>query len=120
MTDPTIIIITAGLLLAALTVLLVRRLSPTEPIAAPRLFGPPEPPVLVVAPQPDEFCLITKIGEVVSHGMDRVDAMRQFGADRFLTFMPMPDGTCWSLTVVHHPNEATAKASYRPAPLVTH
>ncbi len=98
------LLVLAGLL-GWLTVRLVRQIVGAFPTMLPM---PPEPE------------LATRIGQVLSDGMDRVEAMRHFGADRFLTFMPMPDGTCWSVTVVRHPDEAAAKASYSRVPAVTH
>lgn len=50
-----------------------------------------------------------RVGRVLSDGMDRVERMRPWGADRYRTIMPMPDGSCWSVTVVRHDSEADAK-----------
>lgn len=52
-----------------------------------------------------------RVGKVLSDGMDRVERMRPWGADRYRTIMPMPDGSCWSVTVVRHESEADAKLS---------
>lgn len=82
---------------------------------APAAMAPPPSPAL--PPEPD---VNAQIGRVVSEGMDRVEAMRLFGADRFMTFLPMPDGTCWSLVVVRHADERAAKGYYQPVPAVTH
>lgn len=107
-----ILLVTAGLL-GWVTVRLMRRLSP--PVAGSPAIGEFARQIRQEFPEP---CFHAQIGKVISDG--RVDAMRSFGADRFLTFLPMPDGTCWSLTVVHHPDEASAKASYSRVPARTH
>lgn len=106
-----------ALILAVPAVIIGRWLGRPRLEAPPALFDHPAPMARSIPAEPD---LHRQIGKVLSDGMDRVDAMRAFGADRFLTFMPMPDGTWWSVTVVRHPDEAAAKGSYPRVPAVVH
>lgn len=112
-----------GWIMGVASIIALRRaLRPLPPVPQLQLFREPPVPSAIPTPPPvpPELALAASIGQIVSDGMDRVESMRTFGADRFLTLMPMPDGTCWSLTVVRHDDETTARAYYQPVPAVTH